>query len=450
MGHRTIVALLAVTLLLGACHSFRSAPDQALITASSPPDLSMEEAIPSREAAIPEDKLETKPGESFAPAPAEEKQSFSLAEKIANRPTVPVFYPWSSNCGQPLWFDCDLPETPYSLIWTSAGIVPNIASTRTEVSREQQELMRSDPDTLYLINEEWHYWNLAWRTLSPDSEFYLDEIFGFHIDSEYGETRVINFQHPDWPDLLAEKAGNFQQAGFDGMMLDWWHNGAGNGRNEEAVQAARLAIAKAIRERVGEEFILMGNVNWSVDDPTAQYLSGVFLELWKPDPAAEYGLTYQDENSAVWDPSIERMEDLLQYWNDNLGWPKVIAFEPWKITTGDYVADRTTPKNLQYARLFTAMAVVIPEHGYILYADNNDDWDGGDHQHFYYAFYRTDFGLPTSDRIEVADGVAYKEFERGLIAYNRTDTTVEFALPDGTQVTIGPLEGLFLGEGMGE
>ena len=439
MRYQTNVVLLAVALLLTACRSLGPTPD-----------LVIEEEIPSGEAVIGEDQLEAEFEESLAPVPTEEKQSLSLAEKIGNRPTIPVFYPWSSNCGQHLWFDCDLPETPYSLIWTSAGIVPDIASTHTEVSREQQELMRSDSDTLYLINEEWHYWNLAWRTLSPDSQFYLDEIFGFHTESEYGETRVLNFQHPDWPDLLAEKAGNFQQAGFDGMMLDWWHNEAGNGRSEEAVQAARLVIAKAIRERVGEEFILMGNANWSVDDPTAQHLSGVFLELWKSDPAAEYSLTYQHENSAAWNPSVERMEDLLLYWNANLGWPKIIAFEPWKITTVDYVADRTTPKNLQYACLFTAMAVVIPDHGYILYADNNDDWDGGDHQHAYYDFFRTDFGSPTSGRIEVAGGVSYKEFENGLIAYNRTDTIVEFALPDGELVSIGPLDGLFLGEGKGQ
>jgi len=439
LRQQSTVILPAVVLLLAACRSLGPAPN-----------LTVEEENPSGETKIYDEQPESEFAESPSPEPTKEKQSFLLAEKIANRPTIPVFYPWSSNCGQSLWFDCDLLETPYSLIWTSAGIVPDIASTRTEVSREQQEMMRSDPDTLFLINEEWHYWNLAWRTLSPDSDFFLDEIFGSHVDSEYGETRVINFEHPDWPSLLAEKAGSFQQAGFDGMMLDWWHNGAGNGRSEEAVQAARMAIAIAVREQVGEEFILMGNVNWSMDDPTAQYMSGVFLELWKSDQAAEYSLTYEDEDSAAWNPSIERMEDLLLYWNANLGWPKIIAFEPWKITTGDYVADRSSPRNLQYARLFTAMAVVIPDHGYMLYADNNDDWDGGDHQHAYYDFFLTDLGSPISDRIEVVDGVSYKEFENGLIAYNRTNTTVEFALPNGEQVSIGPLDGLFLGDGMGQ
>jgi hypothetical protein len=90
------------------------------------------------------------------------------------------------------------------------------------------------------------------------------------------------------------------------------------------------------------------------------------------------------------------------------------------------------------------MAMVILENGYILYADNNDDWDGGDHQHAYYDFYHTDFGKATSGMVQVVDGAAYKQFERGIIAYNRTKEEVQVTLPGGEQFTIGPLEGLFL------
>jgi hypothetical protein len=138
------------------------------------------------------------------------------------------------------------------------------------------------------------------------------------------------------------------------------------------------------------------------------------------------------------------MEDLLKYWNTNLQWPKIIAFEPWKITTGDYVVDRNTEENYKYAKLFAAMAIVIPDNGYILYADNNDDWDGGDHQHAYYDFYLTDLGKPTSGMVEVVEGVAYKQYEKGIIVYNRTISEVDVTLPSGKQFKIGPVEGLFL------
>jgi hypothetical protein len=269
-------------------------------------------------------------------------------------------------------------------------------------------------------------------------------VFGHHVDSEYGHTLVINFEHPEWSGVLAEKALNFKKAGYDGIILDWWHNYAGNGRSPQRVEAARLAIAKAIREKVGDDFILMGNVNDNSNDPTAQYLSGVFMELWKVYPKLGYTVWQRDEHWATFNLSIERMEDLLKYWDENLHPPKIIAFEPWKITTGDHVTDRYTEENIAYAKLFTAMAMVIPENGYILYADNNDDWDGGDHQHAYYDFYLTDFGKPISGMIEVVEGVAYKQFERGIIAYNRTLSEVIVTLPSGREFTIGPIEGLFL------
>ena len=376
--------------------------------------------------------------------PTLEPKFYSTAEKLANSPTIPVFYPWPDNCSGDLWFDCDQPETPYSLIWTSSGIVPEIDSLETAVEPEQKQMMRSDPDTIYLINEEWHYWNLNWRSLAPDSKFYLDEFFQFHIGSEYGATRMINFQHPDWPEFLAEKAANFQAEGFDGIMLDWWHDAAGNGRSQDEVQQARLEIARAIRDRTGEDFILMGNVGWEINDPTAQYLSGVFLELWRPDPGSGYTIYSEDESTDNWSPSLERMEDLLQYWDAHLAEPRLIAFEPWKITRNDFQRDRLSEENVKLARLFSAMAVVIPERGYILYADHNHDWEGGDHQHTYYQHYKTNFGSAVSRKIAVEPGAVYKEFENGLIAYNRNPYPVVFLHPKLGDVTLAPLSGSFL------
>lgn len=378
---------------------------------------------------------------------------YTLSEKIDNRPTIPVFYPWASLSPSGVWcgetgkfnFDCDTDDSPYSLVWTETGAAREIKSTKPIVPTAQSNHMRLDEDTLFLVEEKWHYWSEEESYLSPNSKFYLDELFEFHVMRGITDTRMINFEHPEWPDVMVEKALSYKIAGFDGMIFDWWHNWAGNGRNPEDVEIARIAIAKAIREKVGTNFILMCNVNERIDDPTAQYLSGVFLELAK-DPSEGYVLTYDDENKTKENISIERMEDVLKYWDTKLQWPKIIAFEPWKITTGDYIDDRYSEENYQYAKLFTAMGVVIPENGYILYSDNNPDWDGGDHQHAYYDFYHTDFGKPTSGMVQVVEGVAYKQFEEGIIVYNRTASEVEVTLPHGKQFKIGPVEGLFLEE----
>ena len=365
----------------------------------------------------------------------------TIRTKIEGRPTIPVFYAW---CPSRRASDCDTTDCPYSLIWTRTGLAHDLESAEANVPPMESYLMQEDRDTLYIICPQWHYWFPQVRTLSPDSKFYLDEAFKFHLDSEYPDTLMINFEHPDWPDLMAEKALSFKRAGYDGLILDWWNNGAGNGRKEEVVEAARLAIIKAMRKKVGDAFVLMGNVNWNTDDPTAKYLSGVFMELWKPDTGGEYVPTYDEERGSQWTPSIERMEDLLKHWDSVLQWPKIIAFEPWKITTGDYIADRYTPANYRYARLFAAMACVIPENGYFLYADNNDDWDGGDHQHAYYEFYHTDLGKPVSGMIEISKGVAYRKYQYGIVAYNRTDSEADVEISRGKRMRIGALEGVFV------
>ena len=43
----------------------------------------------------------------------------------------------------------------------------------------------------------------------------------------------------------------------------------------------------------------------------------------------------------------------------------------------------------------------------------------------------------------VKAGVGYKNFEKGFIAYNRTSSSETFSLDNGTQITLGALEGLF-------
>lgn len=368
----------------------------------------------------------------------------SIGAKLKNRHTVPVFYPWARAFGGER---SDTPSTPYGLLWTGEGISRDLESAVPEIGPSDRFRMNTDPDTLYLMSLDWHYWAPGWRTLSKDSKFYLDEIYEFHVGSEYAETLMINFEHPDWPGLMGQKAANYRQAGYDGIMLDWWHDGAGNNRRSpEAVQKARLAILRAMREKAGDAFILLGNVNWNVDDPTSQYLSGVFLELWKSQTETGYAVTIADEGAHGGTPSIERMENVLLYWDGALQWPRIVAFEPWKITQGDFVASRDTPENRKLAALFAAMGCVIPENGYVLYADNNDDWSGGDHQHAWYDCYRIDLGKPVSGMNRVAEGVAWREYEKGYIAYNRTESSIDTPISGDRRLVLGPLEGIFVKE----
>ena len=90
------------------------------------------------------------------------------------------------------------------------------------------------------------------------------------------------------------------------------------------------------------------------------------------------------------------------------------------------------------------MAMVVPKNGYILYSYNNwDIEDGFDYQHLYYDFYNIDLGKPTSNVIKFSEGVAYKKFQKGLIAYNRTASKKNFKLDEKFEINIDGLTGVF-------
>ncbi len=137
-------------------------------------------------------------------------------------------------------------------------------------------------------------------------------------------------------------------------------------------------------------------------------MNGVFLEWWK-NHQGSYTFT-----------EIAEMEEVIKFNEKHLRYPKLIAFEPWRITDKSEPTNRTSEDNLRFARLYSAMATVIPEHGYILYADNNPDFDDGDHDHYYYDVYSVNLGKPVSKYtpIDSRSGLI-KSLKMVNIAFNR-------------------------------
>jgi len=165
-------------------------------------------------------------------------------------------------------------------------------------------------------------------------------------------------------------------------------------------------------------------------------INGVFLELYKEPYSRSDSFSFTE---------IAEMEEVIKFHEKHLRYPKLIAFEPWRITDKSDPTNRTSEDNLRFARLYSAMATVIPEHGYILYADNNPDFDDGDHDHYYYDVYSVDLGKPVSKYTPITQGVAYKKFEDGYIAFNRlgNDVTVNFG---DFEVVIPSMDAVFLNE----
>lgn len=293
-------------------------------------------------------------------------QTFTVSEKIENRPTVPVFFPWSGSqspeagmpeCNQAeyMWFDCDTETNPYSLVWHNEGHAKDIEDTGNTAQQVVIDRMKGDPDTLYLIAEEWHYYYPEFRTLDETSVHYSGVEFEPHNGSEYGQTLLINFDLQSWADLLAEKSFNYQASGYNGIMFDWWHDSAdgiwdendpNDFRTAEEIRQARLQIAKTIREQVGEDFIILANVNNNEPDEVAPYMSGVFMELYK-EPTHQY--TTEEIGEYV---------RLVQAWDETLADPKMIALNTWKVTPEgvDFVEARYQEPNPTLAQMFSAIA----------------------------------------------------------------------------------------------
>ena len=389
---------------------------------------------------LPGCKIPKKPKEKIIEAPEaalkKQKTPTTRLEKVlANRRTVNVFRAWTSHKKSS--------TNKYGLNWSGTPVIPG-------------------PSNLSLMEIYWnyHYTNKQDARYLSMKPFITNKNWGARGHStggEYGHTVWVNYFHPEFAEYFSNLVLK-QAYRYDGLILDWWHNDH-PGASKIKVKMARRKIAEAIRNKMGKEFIILGNVNWKGNGDTHDLINGVFMELAKS----------KKTSSAYSCNEISKIEKLIKFNDQNLSEPRIIGVNVWRITKkvpkelqkkltiklfgeerdvdmGDYwkLYYRSSPVNIQFAKLFTAMAMVIPENGYILYGDNNPDIPSGDHDHDYYGFYNTDLGKAISDGVEITNGLAYKKYEKGLIAYNRTKFKYTIKFKDGKKINIGPLKGIFV------
>ena len=352
-------------------------------------------------------------GITIAPSPkALEKRPTNAFDEILNqRNTINVFLAWNKNR-----FD----NKKYGLLWH--GSSAHYGGLNSSFN-------------LHEMYWNYNYINKPWGKNKAIVDFVTDENWG-HA-AEYGVTKAVNYFHTDFPKVFASEARkHVERSSTGGVMLDWWHNYHQN-YNPKDVEAARIRIAKELRKTLDEDSIILANTNDNDDFATHDYINGVFLEMSKSKPKERFSSS-----------KISKYERILIQHNQKLRYPKLIAFEPWKVTEnqanprGDFHSET----NIKFAKLFTAMASVIPENGYILYAENNQDSTDGDHYHVFYDFYNIDLGKPTSSYTKITNGVAYKTYEDGLIAYNRTTKPITIRFPMGQPIQLASETGIFCKE----
>ncbi len=394
-------------------------------------------------------KTPKNPKENFVLAPepvpyTRKSPTNRIEEVLSKRKTINVFRPWHKRM-----YD----SNKYGLFWDGASIIP--------------------PKSFNLGIREifWHYYSTKsyYHWYEGIDKFYKNRNWKNNYQGKdgkiYGKRIIIDHTHVDFPKYITNLIKENTKT-MDGILFDWWHDehDFAGGFSKSKVKQSRINISKEIRNELGDDFLIIGNTNWRKDSGTHDTINGVFMELNKKNLSSGYSCG-----------QIKNIEGIIKFHDQNLQEPRIIAVNPWRITkvskelvkkltkerSGEDFEDlskidkkmwtnywkinyRSSSENIKFAKLFTAMAMVIPENGYILYGDNNPDNPGGDHFHDYYDFYNTDLGRETSRGMEITEGLGYKKYEKGLIAYNRTKFKYIIKFKDGKKVEIGPLEGVFV------
>ena len=334
----------------------------------------------------------------------------TIAEKIKNRKSINPFTVWTVNQN----------KLDYGLIWNSGP--------------------KQFRDRINLVSLDWNYSAVgtSWGHYPGVDKYLLDKAWGQGADI-YGKKLVTNYVDHDFQDFIVNVAVNLNKKyNSDGVFLDWWHDDHQPtvSFSKEQVRNARINLVKKLKFSLGNEKIILANVNWRFDKETVGYLNGINLELGKaPYPGGEGRLYTPSE--------IKKIEQLLTFYEKNLRPPKLIAPIFMRKTTSMTDVDRNSKENRRMAKLLTAMVTVTTSNGYILYADNTLDSTIEDYAHIKYDFFEFDVGKPTGGFEKLANGVGIKQHQKGFIAYNRNSRPHTLKLDNNVNLVIEGTSGLF-------
>ena len=354
------------------------------------------------------------------------EQTVSIKHKLEARKTINTFAPWFHWAAK----RGSLNIKDYGLSWS-------------------WDCFRKSSDGLKLLQVEWQAYDPNWVTKNlitgKDQPWGYEDIrtnVSYRFENghapyeEYGDRRFyVNLVSNELSNsLMADWEANSWKPGcqkIHGVMFDYWHDYHPEYFSKGTISKVRAEIANTFQQRYGDDFLILGNVNWNKERATIKYLNGVYLELWKNEPDRLYN-----------NLELIKLESLLEYYEVNLRYPKIIALDGWRKTKELTLDDMNSKENRQMAKLLTAMSVVLPTNGYILYADNNQDDSLTDHYHDHYDFYDFDIGQPIGSYRRITNGAALKPHERGIVAYNITDREITFKF-NAENFTMQAKSGLF-------
>jgi len=345
-------------------------------------------------------------GPAFAAAGggSAENAGLSIAGRITARDFPSVFQAWSPADNLPnkdQWAVMALHDLVwhgpggFGLIWDTKpqGLAEAFTPESVEAGRKiRRKLLELNPNII-LIAE------IRYRDAHPD--FLLEGHRWWKRDKDgnlvkgwdEGGFICLDFSNPEFREHVAEQARAAVQSGVvDGVLLDWW-------RDDEH----RLALVKAVRNAIGDKYLIITNTNDGTAPESASYINGCFMECTASKTAADWN----------------RIAATLQWAEKNLRPPRVNCVETWY---------HNSRNDLHLMRATTALALTYSD-GYCLFSDPNP-LPSGDHRHNWYPFWDKSLGKPVGKGTTGEDGTVVREFENGSVVYNPMSNgtvTVEFA-----------------------
>jgi hypothetical protein len=201
----------------------------------------------------------------------------------------------------------------------------------------------------------------------------------------------LDFSNPDLQKRVAAQCASAVLSGVvDGCFFDWWSK-----EDED-----RLAMIRAVRTAIGDDALIIVNVNGGTPIQSAQYINGIYMEGFGSSFFNGWQLA---SKNLIWAKSSLRQ-------------PAITAFEGWYL-------DPTQNQNglgrndVKFMRMLTTLSLVFSD-GTVLFGDPNP-LPTPDHLHDWYPFWSTHLGKPIgSPSIKRADGSYWREYEHGTVVFN--------------------------------
>lgn len=398
-----------------------------------------------------------------------------FAPKATAYETVSVFHAWTPaedvEADELILARYDLAfGSPYQLLRTYfepraeepyVGLATALSEeAHAEAAKRREDLLDRNPGLKLLVEirykDAWFvaeadegegWWEKGY--FPPDSDYWLrdengNRVVGWGEDTNLDGTigpgddvlyYLIDFTNPAVQDLIAEQAAAVEDSGlFDGIMLDWMSEWATTDDatiagwdpvlSDAVERQARLELISKIRARTSDDFIIIGNSNYSRNPTLTPLLNGVFMECYKD----RFDRGYTDDELA-------EIEAAVIFNQENCAEPVHVCLEGWRVCEA-YDADRETriqerdsPENRQWMRFFTTMMLTLSD-GHVLFSDDNA-LPVSDHRHNWYDFWDAPIGEPIGDRgrrYQDVAGLFIREYENAWVVYNRSgsERRVEF------------------------